>query len=85
MKRKNRNNGPVVDLRAFMERSAAKKRQTENQTENQMQLVVFQGESGSGIAASTELGRAVANYQKMMNPVMSIMMMAIMTLSLILD
>ena len=35
MKRKN--SGPVVDLRAFMERSAAKKRQTENQ----MQLVAW--------------------------------------------
>uniref|UniRef100_A0ACD5XEW3 Uncharacterized protein n=1 Tax=Avena sativa TaxID=4498 RepID=A0ACD5XEW3_AVESA len=50
MKRKN---GPAVDLKAFLERAAAKKRQTENQS-NQLQLVVFQGQSDSGTNMPSE-------------------------------
>jgi hypothetical protein len=45
--------GPAVDLKAFLERAAAKKKQTENQTENQCnQLVLFQGQVGSGSGTS---------------------------------
>uniref|UniRef100_A0A8I6WF81 Uncharacterized protein n=1 Tax=Hordeum vulgare subsp. vulgare TaxID=112509 RepID=A0A8I6WF81_HORVV len=47
MKRKS---GPAVDLKAFLERAASKKRQTQKQNENQsseMQIVLFQGHNGT--------------------------------------
>jgi hypothetical protein len=43
----------ATDLKAFLERAAAKKKQTESQTENQCnQLVIFQGQDGSGSGTS---------------------------------
>ena len=49
MKRKS----PVVNLKDFLQRAAAKKKLTENQTENQEnQLVLFQGKDDSGSGTS---------------------------------
>ena len=51
MKRKN---SATIDLRAFLARATAKKKQAESESvpescnESQMQVVVFQGQSGSG-------------------------------------
>jgi hypothetical protein len=41
--------GAAVDLKAFLERAATKKKQTETHTENQCnQLVIFEGNDDSG-------------------------------------
>jgi polyphosphate kinase 2 (PPK2 family) len=49
--------GGVVDLKAFMERAAAKKKQTETHTENQCnQLVIFEGNDDSGRGTSVTVG-----------------------------
>jgi hypothetical protein len=66
MKRKKEGNA-ATDLRSFLERTAAKKKQSQasnvlqSNNESQMQLVVFQGHSGIG--ASTQPPEPVADEQ----------------------
>jgi hypothetical protein len=49
--------GGVVDLNAYMERAAAKKKQTETRTENQCnQLVIFEGNDYSGRGTHVTVG-----------------------------